>query len=325
MNSLRARLLRDILILGLALGIVAVLAMTMGSASVSWSSFVKGDLTARTIILSIRLPRVLAAALIGAILASAGATFQTVLRNGLAEPFVLGVSGGAACAAAIATAIGIAAIPGVLALVAFAGALVATALVFAFSRSGGVFESARLLISGLVLNAFFSAVILIALSFSSSGNLSAAIRWMMGSIGNSGRGEVVMLSLAALVSIGVLIFYGGELRLMIFGEEDARSRGVNTERTKVVAFMAASLATGAAVAAGGIIGFVGLLVPHLVRRFRGSDFRIVLPLSGLAGATLLVAADALARSVVAPAELPVGALTALLGVPFFLLILKRAW
>lgn len=319
----RGELRRGLLVLSIAVMVAILLGLSVGGTSVHWRSFVDGDPTARLIVLQIRLPRVLVAGLVGAILAMSGSTFQTLLRNPLADPFILGVSGGAACAAAIATALGIGRVPGTIALIAFGGALTATLVVLLVARSRGSVDSARLLLAGLVLNALFSALILLALSVLRGGDLTMALRWMMGTFFASTFAEVEVLGVALVVAIAALWWISRDLRLLSFGEEDARARGVDVERTKVVAFLAASLATGAAVSAGGIIGFVGLLTPHFVRRFWSSDYRIAMPLSALAGAVLLIFADLLSRFVVAPAELPVGALTALLGVPFFLMLIRR--
>lgn len=310
--------LRPLAVLATLLAIALALAVSFGSADIDWS-----DETARTILLRLRLPRVLLAAAIGAALAVAGVTFQTLLRNPLADPFILGVSGGAACGAAVATAMRLGRFPGVVPAVAFAGALGATAAVFLLARRRDHTDPTRLLLSGLVLNAFFSAVILIAFSMSRGADITIAIRWMMGSLTGATWTRVILVSLPLLAALGVLAFAANDLRLLVFGEEDAKSRGVEVERVKLIGFVTASIVTGAAVAVSGIIGFVGLLVPHLIRLMWRHDFRLLLPLSALGGATLLVLADLLARVSIESAELPVGAFTAILGVPFFLSLLRR--
>ena len=312
-------MLRPIALLALLLAIAVALGVSFGAAQISWN-----DETARTILLRIRLPRVLLAAAIGATLAVAGVTFQTLLRNALADPFILGVSGGAAAGAAIATALRLARFPGVVPLVAFAGACGATAAVFLLARRREHTDPTRLLISGLVLNAFFSAVILISFALSRAADLTAALRWMMGSIFGASWTDVALLSALLLAALIALAFTANDLRLLAFGEEDAKARGVDVERVKLIGFGVASIVTGAAVAVSGIIGFVGLLVPHLIRLVWRRDFRFLLPLSALGGATLLVLADLLSRVIVPHAELPIGAFTAILGVPFFLSLLRRA-
>ena len=315
---------RAVLTLALLLLVALVLAASFGATSMSWSAVLGGDVTARTILLQIRLPRVLLAALVGATLAVAGVTFQTLLRNPLADPFTLGVSGGAACGAAVSTALGLARIPGIVPLVAFAGACGATAAVFLLARRGAHTDPTRLLLSGLVLNAFFSAVILIAFSLSREADLTAALRWMMGTLFGATWLDVALLALLLALVMAMLIAVANDLRMFAFGEEDAKSRGVDVERVKFAGFAAASILTGAAVAVSGIIGFVGLLVPHLIRLIWRRDFRMLLPLCALGGATLVVVADLASRVTVRATELPIGAFTALLGVPFFLSLLRRA-
>jgi iron complex transport system permease protein len=307
---------RPLIILAIALLVVIAIAVSFGAVSLD-------DPAARTILLRLRLPRVLLAAVIGATLAVAGVTFQTLLRNPLADPFILGVSGGAAAGAAIATALRWARFPGVVPIVAFLGACGATAAVFLLARRRDHTDPTRLLLSGLVLNAFFSAIILIAFSLSRQADLTAALRWMMGNISAATWTDVVIVTAPLLTAMIVLAFVANDLRLLAFGEEDAKARGVDVERVKLIGFGTASIITGAAVAVSGIIGFVGLLVPHLIRLIWRRDFRFLLPLCALGGAMLVVGADLLSRTLVTTAELPIGAFTAILGVPFFLSLLRR--
>jgi len=308
-------LLRPILILTALLAVTMALAVAFGSVPLD-------DAAARTILLRLRLPRVLLAAAIGATLAVAGVTFQTLLRNPLADPFTLGVSGGAAAGAAIATALRWTRYPGLVPLVAFGGAVAATAAVFLLARRRDHTDPTRLLISGLVLNAFFSAVILIAFSLSRQADLTAALRWMMGTLFGATWTHVALVTTCLAIALAILAFLANDLRLLAFGEEDAKARGVNVERVKLLGFGTASIITGAAVAVSGIIGFVGLLVPHLIRLIWRRDFRFLLPLCALGGATLVVGADLLSRVLVVTTELPIGAFTAVLGVPFFLSVLR---
>jgi iron complex transport system permease protein len=310
---------KAILLLSIVLALSIGLALWFGATRIDWSSD-----SGRTILFHIRLPRVLLAAAIGGALAVAGVTFQTLLRNPLADPFILGVSGGAAAGAAVATAFRLGRFPGLVPLIAFAGAIAATAAVFLLARRRDHTDATRLLLSGLVLNAFFSAVILIAFSLSRSADLTAALRWMMGTIFGATWPAVILVTSLLLITLIVLAFVAGDLRLLAFGEDDAKSRGVNVERLKLIGFGAASVVTGAAVAVSGIIGFVGLLVPHLIRLLWRRDFRFLLPLCALGGAALVVLADLLSRVIVTSAELPVGAFTAVLGVPFFLSLLRRS-
>jgi iron complex transport system permease protein len=317
------RLLGAIALLALLLAAALLLASTVGAADVSWRAALAGDPTARAILLGIRLPRALVAALVGATLAVAGVTFQTLLRNPLADPFILGVSGGAACGAAVSTALGFARVPGLVPLVAFAGACAATAAVFLLARRREHTDPTRLLLSGLVLNAFFSAVILVSFALSRQSDLTAALRWMMGTLFGATWSDVVLLAALLALAMATLAFVANDLRMLAFGEDDAKSRGVDVERIKLIGFAAGSIVTGAAVAVSGIIGFVGLLVPHLIRMIWRRDFRFLLPLCALGGATLVVLADLISRIVLPSSELPIGAFTAILGVPFFLSLLRR--
>lgn len=301
-----------------------ILGASLGATNLSWADL-GSDETTRTIFFRIRLPRVLVGALVGAALAIAGVTFQTLLRNPLADPFILGVSGGAAAGAAVATAAGLARLlPGIVPVVAFAGACLATLAVFMLARRRDHTDPTRLLLSGLVLNAFFSAVILISFGLSRQSDLTAALRWMMGSLSFASWSQVIVLATLIVPALAVLSWFANDLRMLAFGEDDAKSHGVEVERVKFAGFACASIITGAAVAVSGIIGFVGLLVPHLIRLIWRRDFRFLLPLSALGGATLLVLADVVSRTVVQNSELPIGAFTALLGVPFFLSLLRRA-
>jgi iron complex transport system permease protein len=208
-------------------------------------------------------------------------------------------------------------------LVAFVGALLATAAVFLLARRSGHTDPTRLLLSGLVLNAFFSAIILISFALSRESDLTAALRWMMGTLFGTSWTDVSLLGILLIIAVIALATMANDLRMLVFGEDDARSRGVDVERVKLAGFVTASIITGAAVAVSGIIGFVGLLVPHLIRLIWHRDFRFLLPLAALGGATLLVLSDVASRVIVTSAELPIGAFTALLGVPFFLSLLRR--
>src|SRR5438552_4097422 len=309
-NFGRSRVVLPAAALALLLLVSLVLAVAAGSTSVPLRAVLDGDPTARAILFQLRVPRALLAALIGATLAVAGLTFQTLLRNPLADPFILGVSGGAACGAAIATALGFARIPGVVPLVAFGGACAATGAVFLLARRREYTDPTRLLLSSLVLNAFFSAVILISFALSRQSDLSAALRWMMGTLFGATWSDVVLLAIFLALAMLVLSAMANDLRMLAFGEDDAKSRGVDVERIKLAGFLTGSIITGAAVAVSGIIGFVGLLVPHLIRMIWRRDFRCLLPLCALGGAALVGPADLVSRVVLTSSELPIGAFTA---------------
>jgi iron complex transport system permease protein len=313
----------------LALGVLLLAAVLALAFSVGGVHLSLGDLagsageagqTAR-MLAALRLPRVLLAALVGACLALAGAALQALLKNPLADPFLLGTSGGAAAGAAGAALLG--ASPLASPAFAFVGAAVASLGVAALARRGGRLDLERLLLAGLIANAFFSALLLAAFSMASGEASRTMLFWMMGSLSDATPGKAAALAPYALAGLAVLLGAAPRLNLFAVGEESAAALGVDTERTKRVVFLAASLLTGAAVAFAGVIGFVGLLVPHGVRAVAGNDQRTLLPLSALAGAALLVAADAVSRAALAPVELPIGAITAGLGAPLFAWLLLR--
>jgi iron complex transport system permease protein len=275
-----------------------------------------------------RLPRTLAGALVGSALASSGVVLQALLRNPLATPFTLGVSAGAALGAMLAltflpplAAFGVSTVPAA----SFAGALGAVAIVYALARARGRGLSTDvLLLAGVTLNAFFSALILFVQYMADHAETLRTVRWLMGDLDVSGYGPI--LASLPLVAASFLAFAWlmRALNLLALGPEAAMTRGVNVHAAQRLAFFASSVATGAAVSLGGPVGFVGIVVPHLVRLMVGADHRLVLPASAFFGAAFLVSCDVAARTVMAPMELPVGIVTALLGGPFFLWLLVRS-
>lgn len=284
-----------------------------------------GDETARTIVLQLRLPRAALAALVGGGLALSGAIFQALLRNPLAEPYLLGVSGGAAVGAVTATALGWAALsPAAVPVAAFVGALVAIVLVFRIAAVVGRSLDTRVLIlAGVVVGAFFNAVILLLLTFVDVETFRSAVFWMMGGLGAASWPAVLVLGGYLVPAAIVLLALARPLNLIAIGEETALYLGTRVERVKWVAFLVASLLVSTSVAFSGVIGFIGLIVPHAVRLVWGADHRFLLPASILAGAIFLLATDTVARTIAAPAELPVGVVTALIGVPIFVVLLTR--
>lgn len=316
--------------LALLLATALIASIAMGSAGIPLAGVLEvlaggGDATSRAIVLDLRLPRAALAALVGAALALAGAVFQVLLRNPLAEPYILGVSGGAAVGAVGALVLGWTAVmPWTLPLAAFLGAVVAIALVFRIASAvGRALDTRVLLLAGVVVGAFFNATILLMLSFADGESFRSAVFWMMGSLSGTGWREAGMLAGPLAAATLVLLALARPLNLLALGEETALYLGTRVEHVKRVAFFAASLLVAVAVAASGAIGFIGLIIPHAVRLLWGSDHRLLLPASMLAGAAFLLAADTLARTVAAPAELPVGVVTALVGVPVFLVLLTR--
>ena len=280
----------------------------------------------RNIVLELRLPRALLGLLVGGGLAIAGATFQALLRNPLAEPYILGISGGAAAGAisVIALGVGAGAAWG-LPVASFAGALLAIALVFRVAAAADRSLDVRiLLLAGVVVGAFFTAGVAFILSVSQAETVRTAMHWMMGSLALASWRDVAVASVYTLPAAAVLLTLSRPLNALSIGEETASYLGTDVERVKRIGFAVASLITAAGVAIAGIIGFVGLIVPHGVRLLVGSDHRVVLPLSFLAGATFLTLADILARMVHQPTEIPIGVVTAFVGVPLFLVLLRRS-
>lgn len=271
-----------------------------------------------------RLPRALAAAVVGGSLAAAGVVFQGLLRNPLATPYTLGVSAGAALGAMLAITFGAAMPVGGVASASLAGAALAVAIVYglASARHAGL-STTVLLLAGVTLNAFFSALILFVQYLSNFTQVFRAMRWLMGDLDVGSYGPILAAIPFLVLAFAAFIWLARPLNLLSLGADAAETRGVNVDRMQRLAFFSASLATGAAVSVGGPIGFVGIIVPHLVRMLVGSDHRLVLPASTLFGAAFLVACDVIARTAIAPMELPVGVITALLGGPFFLWLLVR--
>jgi iron complex transport system permease protein len=274
-----------------------------------------------------RLPRTLAGASVGALLAAAGVVFQGLLRNPLATPFTLGVSAGAALGAMLAitfnwslAALGVPAVP----VASFVGSLLAVGVVYllARARNRGL-STTVLLLAGVTLNAFLSALILFVQYFADFADTYRTLRWLMGDLDISSYQPLVAAVPIGIISLAVFAWLARPLNLLALGPDSAESRGLDVAAAQRTAFISASLATGAAVSIGGPIGFVGIIIPHLVRLMVGPDHRVVLPAAALFGAAFLVGCDLLARTLLAPVELPVGIITALIGGPFFLWLLIR--
>jgi len=319
------------LLLVAALLAIAAIAVARGAVSVPLSAVFAalrghGDPTFVAIVRDLRLPRVMLGALVGMGLGASGAALQGSLRNPLAEPYLLGVSGGAAVGAVIAFALGFTA-DVLVTLAAFAGSVAAVLVALAVSRVGarGARADVRtLLIAGVIVGAFANATIMVALASAEPNTIRGALFWMMGSAADANWQRVGWLAASILVAGGALIYWAREIDVLSLGEETAASLGVDAERSGRRIFLIAALLAAATVAAAGLVGFVGLVVPHIARRLGLRAHRPLVVASGLLGATLVVAADLAARTVAAPTELPLGAITALLGVPFFLVQLRRA-
>jgi iron complex transport system permease protein len=320
---------------GLAcLGLAGLLALCLagglmvGTAQVPpgrvWAWLTGGEAgpAAEVILGQLRLPRLLLAAMVGAALSLCGAVFQGVLRNPLAEPFILGVSGGAAAGAVLALLLGLAGLAP-LALMAFGGAAATVGLVLAIARRRGRMETSTLILTGVMVNAFFTAAIMFVISTTTDQKLHAILFWLYGDL-SATRLEQAWLLLPVVLAAGAVFFlHGRHLNLLSAGGLAAATLGMNVERVKLVLFLVVSLVVGVTVSLSGLIGFVGLMVPHLVRMVLGHDHRLLVPASGLFGASFLVLADTAARTVISPAALPVGVVTAFLGAPFFMLLLAK--
>jgi iron complex transport system permease protein len=271
-----------------------------------------------------RLPRTLAGALVGSTLASAGVVFQGLLRNPLATPFTLGVSAGAALGAMLAITFGLslgwAGVPAA----SFAGSLGAVAVVYGLARArhGGLSTNV-LLLAGVTMNAFFSALILFVQYFADYAETYRILRWLMGDLDVSSYQPLVTAVPLVVIAFLAFAWLARPLNLLSLGVDSAETRGLDVARAQRTAFLSASVATGAAVSVGGPVGFIGIIVPHLVRLLVGSDHRVVLPASALFGAAFLIGCDVVARTAMSPVELPVGVITALIGGPFFLWLLVR--
>lgn len=282
--------------------------------------------TYETILFDIRLPRTVLILLAGAALSGSGAAYQGLFRNPLADPYIIGVASGAGLGAVIAmalhwpaTLLGALVIP----VAAFVGALMAVGAVYGLARVGRVTPISTLILAGVAIGSFTTALTTF-LMLSSQTELRRAISWMLGGFAFGGWLPVLAILPYILVGLSALVLSGRPLNVLQFGEDQAQQLGLRVDRVKWVVIIAASLATAAAVAFAGIIGFVGLIVPHVIRLVWGGDYRRLIPLSIIAGAALLLLADILARVLIAPQEVPLGVVTALLGAPFFLWLLRRA-
>jgi len=321
-----ARALRVTGALAGALILVAFAATLTGSSGVGLSDL-PGILTgtataeARTIVTDVRLPRVLLAAAVGAALAAAGGALQSVLRNPLADPYILGLSGGAGFGAILWSSFVTGA--GVFAstlrpVFAFAGAVAAVLGLLALSRARGRKDASTMLLMGAVINATFIALILFVITVADVSRYQGVMYWLVGSLSPPSGPAIAVIYLCVVAGVAALTILGGHLNLMSAGEETAAQLGAPVARVRLLAILASCLITAAAVSVSGLIGFVGLMVPHLARIWFGPDNRLLVPSSALLGAVLLIAADTLARAALAPTQIPVGVITALAGGPCFL-------
>jgi iron complex transport system permease protein len=322
----------------LATFVVAVVALSLGTVRIAPSTtlavlvdhlpFVSVDGITRTdnaIVWQIRLPRVLLAGMVGATLGLSGAAYQGVFRNPLAEPYIMGVAAGASVGATLIIVSPLFVTAGVLSPVppaAFGGAIIAVMLAYGLARVGRTFTTTSLILSGVAISSFGTSIVTY-LMLTYSERTIAVLNWVLGGFNTAQWLDAGILLPYALLAAALLLPHARILNVLQLDEDQARQLGVNVERVKVIVLAVASLATAAAVAVSGLIGFVGLIVPHMVRMTWGPDYRRVLPLSGFFGATFLILADLIARTVDPGHEIPIGVVTAVVGAPFFLFLLRR--
>ena len=323
----RAPLLSSFLFLLLAL----LLSLAIGSVFLSplelWNTLLgRGSETSVSILWKIRLPRTILIALTGAALGGSGATYQGLFRNPLADPFLIGVASGAGLGAVIAMSVewpysfwGLMAVP----MAAFLAALLTVFIVYSLARVGQTVPSTNLVLAGVAFSSFATSLTSF-LMLRSTGEVRRALGWLLGGASQSGWTAILAIAPYLIVGLGILLLSGHALNLLQFGDDQAQQLGLNVTRAKRILLTASSLATAAAVAFSGIIGFIGLIVPHIIRLWTGPDYKRLLPLSILGGATALILSDVLARILLAPQEIPVGIITALAGAPFFLWVLRRS-
>jgi iron complex transport system permease protein len=312
---------------------VGVFSIAVGSEHVGFTNVIRviaAEITGRAadvspeqriIIADIRLPRVLMAIVVGAALAVAGSAYQALLRNPLADPGILGISSGAALGAISAT-IFAESLPISRPVAAFAGAVITIAVVYALGQGRRGSGTERLILAGVIINALLSSIVIFLVTSASGARQRNVLSWLIGDLSGESR-LLLPVAVFVLIGIGAVYLNARSLNLMMIGEQDALTLGVEARRVKIAVYLAASLLTGAAVAVSGAIGFVGLIIPHAVRLVGGGDNRLVVPASALAGGIFLMLADTIARTAVAPRELNIGVITSLVGAPVFVYLLRR--
>jgi iron complex transport system permease protein len=317
-----------LLVLTALLVVVSLAALMIGSSSVSPAdvfSVLTGrseDEAVRAIILKLRIPRIILAILVGAGLSVAGATLQSLLRNPLAEPYILGISSGGTVGAFLAITIGLGWAQFTTPLLSFVGSGLVMMLVYSLGYRKGFLDPNALLLSGVMVGAFFNSIILVVVAIFNQ-ELRTAYLWMMGNLSGAESSTLMVVGPIILAACILLLLQSRALNLIATGDESAAQFGIHVERVRKLSYVLASLITGLAVSVSGVIGFVGLLVPHACRLMFGSDNRIVMPASLIGGGIFLVMCDLLSRTLLAPSEIPVGAITAAVGAPLFVYLLKR--
>jgi iron complex transport system permease protein len=315
----------------LFLGIALLLSLAIGSVFISpkelWDVILgNGTEISTSILWKIRLPRTVLIALTGAALGGSGATYQGLFRNPLADPFLIGIASGAGLGAVIAMSVqwpysfwGLMAIP----MAAFLAALTTVFIVYSLARVGQTIPTTNLVLAGVAFSSFATSLTSF-LMIRSTSEVRRALGWLLGGATQNNWTAILAMLPYLLIGLGILVFSGHALNLLQFGDDQAQQLGLNVTRTKRILLIASSLTTASAVAFSGIIGFIGLIVPHLIRLWFGPDYKRLLPLSILGGATALLVSDIVARVLISPQEIPVGIITALVGAPFFLWVLRRS-
>lgn len=323
------------LILVFVFVMVAILSISLGTADIGLIKILRGIFgwvsdpvrgwtdTDRVIIFQVRLPRIILAGIVGATLSVSGVVFQAIFRNPLADPYILGISSGSAVGAILAIISGAGLSFLSIPAASFCGALLTIMLVLGIAGTGYRFQTNTLLLAGVIVGSFFSAIIMFLVSITQDERLHSIIFWLMGDLSLSKYNEIIIVTPFVIIGCLIIYLHAHPLNLIVTGEETALQLGVEVERVKRLLLITASLITGVVVSVSGVIGFVGLIVPHMMRMVFGSDHRLLLPVSGLFGLSFLVVADTIARIIIAPVELPVGVITAIFGAPFFIYLLRR--
>ncbi len=339
----KKRIYKYLLILSfIILAFVIIISSTMGVADISFIDSLRimvsriplvGSLIASDnirqshyyIVLNVRLPRILLSALIGVGLSVVGSTFQSMFRNPMADPYILGISSGAAAGATIAIVLGLGGIIGglsIITLFAFIGAILTVVLVYNIARAGNRVTTLALILAGVAVGFFLSSVVSLLMFFNRD-DIEKIVMWTMGSLSAATWNEVGILTPVVIIGSMIIIAYARDLNAMSIGDETAKSLGIEVERVKKILLIVSSLIVASCVSSSGVIGFVGLIVPHTIRLMVGSDQRAVLPFSAVWGAIFMVVCDTLARNLIPPSEIPVGAITSLFGAPFFIFMLYK--
>lgn len=329
LSSINSRLPLVVVVLGALLLVAFWLGISLGSTEISFAEMIRvfrgqadPDSVTAAIIWQIRFPRVVLAAVVGATLALGGVVFQALLRNPLAEPYILGVSGGSAIGAIIAMLLGFSPFPGV-ALASFGGSMLVLALVLMLAAGKSVMRRDSLLLGGVMMNALCGAIIMFLISLTRNTQIQNILFWLMGDLSMFSREQLPLL-LTVLPSFIIIFVMARPMNLLLTGQENAAVMGVNVKLVTYLLLVATTFMVSIAVCHSGLIGFVGLVIPHVLRLAIGADHRLLIPASILAGSSFLIICDLLARSIPAGGELPVGIVTALVGAPLFIFLLWRS-